>query len=514
VLEIGCGGSGLTLLHVAPHCQKYIATDIAENSLKNTKAQIEKLGMKLPQVSLLKKEATDFEGFEDNSFDTVILTSVLQYFPSAEYLLKVLEGAIRVTRRGGFIYVGDVRNLALLEVMHLSIQLFRSSPETTASELRDRFKRKILSDQQFAVDPDFFLALPQQFSKVSSANVFLERGHVANDLTKFRYDAIIQIDGEDKSKIDTAWVDWQKDDWSIPKLRRILKEQEPKLFALTGIPNSRVLDDVRVAKLLRNPKGPQHVKELREAVGHEPNIGVDPEDLWSLGKSLSYSVDICWSGRGQGEFFDLVLTRREPDAKSNSKYLFIPPRQAVIKPESWKKLTNDPLRTLEPTQLVPHLRKSLREKLPDYMIPSAFVFLDALPLTPNGKVDRKALPDPDEIHPGVKASYVAPRTPTEKLIAGFFSEVLRIEKAGIHDNFFELGGHSLLATQLFSRIREAFQVDLPLRSLFESPTIKNLAEIIEGKGSELVASEPPIAPISREPRAAQWSSRNGLEVRR
>ncbi|MHC5719958.1 MAG: phosphopantetheine-binding protein, partial [Nostoc sp.] len=111
------------------------------------------------------------------------------------------------------------------------------------------------------------------------------------------------------------------------------------------------------------------------------------------------------------------------------------------------------------------LHSFLQEKLPGYMIPSAFVILDALPLTPNGKLDRNALPAPGRARPKLENVFVAPRTPEEELLAEIWSKILNVEQIGIHDNFFELGGHSLLATQVISRVREAFQTELPLRSL-------------------------------------------------
>lgn len=140
------------------------------------------------------------------------------------------------------------------------------------------------------------------------------------------------------------------------------------------------------------------------------------------------------------------------------------------------------------------LRDFLVKKLPDYMIPSAFVFLDALPLTPSGKLDRKALPAPDDSRPDLDNRFVAPRTPAERSIAKIWAEVLKLEKVGIHDNFFYLGGHSLLATQVISRLRDAFRIHLPLRSLFESPTVAGLAERLEtilwaGKKHPPVGSE-------------------------
>jgi acyl carrier protein len=108
--------------------------------------------------------------------------------------------------------------------------------------------------------------------------------------------------------------------------------------------------------------------------------------------------------------------------------------------------------------------------------------MDSLPLTPSGKVDRRALPAPGSEQPDLEDSYVGPRTPIEELLAGIWCEVLGLKEVGIHDNFFELGGHSLLATQVISRLRKAFQVQIPLRSLFEYPTIAGLAiQIIQSQ---------------------------------
>ena len=125
---------------------------------------------------------------------------------------------------------------------------------------------------------------------------------------------------------------------------------------------------------------------------------------------------------------------------------------------------------------VSELRGFLGEKLPDYMIPSVFVFLDAMPLTPSGKVDRRGLPAPDAARPEGQEGYVAPRTPVEEALAGIWAEVLGLDRVGIHDNFFELGGHSLLATQVVSQARRLFQVELALRRLFEAPTVAGLVE--------------------------------------
>ncbi|RMF36692.1 MAG: non-ribosomal peptide synthetase, partial [Chloroflexi bacterium] len=133
----------------------------------------------------------------------------------------------------------------------------------------------------------------------------------------------------------------------------------------------------------------------------------------------------------------------------------------------------------EPAPTVSELRSFLRRTLPDYMVPAAFVFLETLPLTPSGKVDRRALPAPDGLRPTLQREYVPPRTPVEQELAALCAELLGVERVGIYDNFFELGGHSLLATQFISRVRETFDVEVPLRALFEHPTVAELAEEIE-----------------------------------
>jgi amino acid adenylation domain-containing protein len=132
-----------------------------------------------------------------------------------------------------------------------------------------------------------------------------------------------------------------------------------------------------------------------------------------------------------------------------------------------------------PAATIQELRSFLKDKLPEYMVPSAFVFLESLPLTPSGKLDRKALPAPDGRRLEQDESLSVPATPIQEMLAGVWAQVLKVEEVGFHENFFDLGGHSLLATQIMSGVRKLFQVELPLRSLFESPTVAGLADRIE-----------------------------------
>ncbi|MCF3578208.1 non-ribosomal peptide synthetase [Planktothrix agardhii] len=149
----------------------------------------------------------------------------------------------------------------------------------------------------------------------------------------------------------------------------------------------------------------------------------------------------------------------------------------------------------EITIIIDEIRQFLKAKLPDYMVPNAFVILAALPLTANGKIDRRALPPPNL---DISDKYVAPSTPIEEILVNIWSEVLKVEKVGINDNFFELGGHSLLATQLVAQIRDRLKIELPLRQLFNTATLAELAQGIEQLKQEKLPIIPAILPRKRK----------------
>ncbi|MHC4715067.1 MAG: phosphopantetheine-binding protein, partial [Planctomycetota bacterium] len=157
-----------------------------------------------------------------------------------------------------------------------------------------------------------------------------------------------------------------------------------------------------------------------------------------------------------------------------------------------------------PAPTITHLRSVLSENIPEYMVPTRFVFLDSMPRTATGKADRRALPDLPTSRPELAAAYVAPRTPVEGQLSQMWSELLGISPVGVDDNFFDLGGHSLRAAQLLSRVSSAFGVEIPLPAFFESPTMAGMApmitsELLQGAGAEDLKSL--IAEVEDDPSA-------------
>ena len=263
------------------------------------------------------------------------------------------------------------------------------------------------------------------------------------------------------------------------------------------MPNSRVLPEYEAAASLARGGRFETARALREAIETTRAKAFHPESFWALQDELPYWVDITWSSPGGPECFDVFLQRRDPAVVRRPPASF---RKEPSPLKPWHLYAHNPAEAKRNRLLGSYLRSHLKKRLPDYMIPSAFVVLDTLPLTPNGKVDRKTLPVPDQTRPELEAKLVRPHNPIEKLLEEIWAEVLGVKGIGIHDNFFDLGGDSLLATQIILRVRDRLQMELTLRTLFEKPTIAMLATAVKGKQAGVSSHVLTVTPIRRQPR--------------
>ncbi|MEG4393805.1 amino acid adenylation domain-containing protein [Microcoleus sp. BROC3] len=506
VLEIGCG-TGLLLFQIAPRCTQYCGTDFSPISLNYIQQHL--ANQELANVTLLQKMATDFEGVETAAFDAVILNSVVQYFPTIDYLVQVLEGAVKATAPGGFIFIGDVRSLPLLEAFHASVQLYQAEPSLAGEQLQQRVQMQIFQETELVIEPEFFSALKHLFPQIGGVEIQLIRGSDRNELTNFRYNAILHIasetvrpksppKGERGAEKRLDWLN-ENQNLTVSKVQQILLQNQLDVLRIANVPNARVTAAVKAAELLSVVDKFPTAGQLQKAVEKVEDLGVDPEAWYAL--EVPYNVNISWSNSDSQGRYDVVFARGE------TRDFVRETRSENLRP--WRSYANNPLQAKAARKLVPQLQAYLAEKLPEYMIPSAFVVLESLPVTANGKVDRLALPVPQPIKLEWAGGYVAPHTSIEEVLVKIWVEVLGIKRVGIRDNFFELGGHSLLATQLVSRVRDAFAVELPLRRVFEAPTIAELSKIVENlKDKNANIKAPALVPVSRENRRVKLSSLN------
>src|SRR5262245_12731193 len=476
VLEIGCG-TGMILYRVAPLCEEYCGTDISVEALAMVRREVEGGGEKLQQVRLLARGADDFSGMEENSFDLVILNSVVQYFPHVEYLVKVLEEAVKVTAPGGAIFIGDVRNYRLLEALHASVEYYKASAGERIAHLKERIERRVRVEEELLIAPELFMAFKGEQGKIGRVRVELKRGERENELNRFRYDVTMHVGGARKEEEVKANYDWKREGWSLERVWKVLEEERPERVCLRRVPNGRLAGEMKLLGLLGSGTGEGRVEELgRELNPNNGREGVNPEELWELGRKAGYRAEISWSGGGEIGCVDVMYEQEGGREQGAAVVEMAWVEEGVRAGEYWR-YANYPSRSEGVKEWKAELKSYVRERLPEYMVPGVIVELKRLPLTANGKVDRKALPEPvmgEELDEGEEA-----RTAVEEIIAGIWAEMLRVERVGVNRNFFELGGHSLAATRVVSRVREVLGAEVAVRAIFETPTVAGLAEVVE-----------------------------------
>lgn len=465
ILEIGCG-VGLLLQNLAPECSVYVGTDFSAPALDQL--QVWMSGQEsLDHVELLHRSATELLDLESGSFDTVVLNSVVQYFPDMEYFLTVLQEATRLLSPDGKIFLGDIRHLGLLPVFHSAVQLSKAGATVNVGQIRKRIARAVAQEKELVIDPQFFLELPGRLPGIRAAEVQLKRGQALNELTSYRYDVVLHASEQTLSSADRNPIDWKTDVGSIAEYEEALAERRWRAVNVKSIPNGRLVRELAAQRLIETSSEQMDASALRRQLKELQVDGVDPEKIWGLANAHGYDVTVTWSTDAPEYFEAQLLDRTRTD-----QVRAVSPTPYATKP--WRAYANDPLESSLRQQLIPQLREHLEERLPEYMTPSAWVVLKQLPLTPNGKVDRRALPTPQSRSEEM-GEYLAPRTDLERTLADIWAQVLRVDQVGVKDNFFELGGHSLLAMQVLVRIRASLSIGMSMRMLFEFPTIEQLS---------------------------------------
>ena len=491
VLEIGCG-TGLLLYRLAPGCTRYVGVDFSQPALDQV-ARVISGRAEYAQVELHKDEASQLAEITARDFDTVVINSVAQYFPGTDYLRRVLVEAVKKLKSGGAIFIGDVRNFDLLKAYHLSVELANAPATMNAAQLAERVAYRIAQEQELLVSPELFRALQRAVPRISNVAICPKRGQAKNELNRFRYDATLRIEEAPAPHAQVEWIDATRGTWGIDRIRCELTGSRAKPWGLRGLLNARLSEESCALEWLAVRPFGETLRELRERLRKDASKGIDPEELWSLAEALNLRLELRCNAANP-----LALDAAWMPAGTTGVPQFPSARSLS---DSWSRYGNNPLQPKLGRDLAPRLRTFLAERLPDYMIPAAFVFLDRLPLTVSGKVDRRALPHLNRSTS--EEPYVPTRTRVEGLLAGIWSDVLGIDRVGAEDNFFELGGDSILSIQVVAR---AARIGLPVtpRLLFEHQTIAKLAASLELASAPLKAAavdrpagDAPLTPIQR-----------------
>ena len=459
VLEIGVG-SGLVLAQVAPVCAQYWGTDFSAPTIHTLRAAVAAQSWG-DRVRLRVQPADVADGLPAGHFDVVVLNSVIQYFPSAGYLSDVLALAMRLLAPGGALFIGDVRNHSLQGAFQTAVALARTTATTDTAEIRQRVYRAMLGEPELLLAPEFFTTWAAEHPAVAGLAIQVKRGVADNELTRYRYDVTIHTTPTAVRSLAGAptWA------WThcagLGGLRTRLISQRPAAVRITEIPRAGLITDVGIEQALA--AGLPRADALAQASAPATRVTATAEQLHRIGETTGYHLAVTW-GAAPGTLDAVFITPTDAGHTVPLTDLYLPPSSARHRGTH----ANHP----QATTKISAVRQRLSARLPDYMVPAQIVVLDEFPLTSSGKIDRKALPAPVF----AATPFRAPASPVEEILAGIYARVLGLERVGVDESFFDLGGDSLSAMRVITAINTSLDAHLPVRTLFEAPSVSGLSQ--------------------------------------
>lgn len=467
ILEIGCG-TGMLLARLAPGVERYVAIDPSPEVIARLQPDLDQRGWRHVRLMVMTADtlaSTPRLLADEAPFDLILINSVIQYFPSPNYLREVVAGLVPHAAQGAHLFAGDLRAHATLETHHRSLAV-RGSPGQPGStqDLAARIAGFGLREAELVLDPGFLLeCLPPP--RRGTVWPRLKATDADNELSRLRYDAIVRLDtamapgpAYKLRRIDGATLGTldEIDDW--------LARYPAETLMFEGLANAR-------CSIERATIHPNSVEDP----------GFDPGELLRRCEAVQRPAAHWWSGQTH---LTLVAGPAGVDA-----FTALAPLGGEL-----PCATNQPTQKQSLDATGAEILAQLRQRLPEHQVPSALVMLPSMPLTPTGKLDLAALPDP----------FVQPITDTQPRdksadavlhgVCTIAGQLLGVANPGINDDFFKLGGHSLLATRLIAQISEAFGVALSLRQVFAHPRLADIAHAVR------VALAADAAPLAEGPR--------------
>jgi ubiquinone/menaquinone biosynthesis C-methylase UbiE len=393
VYEIGCG-TGMLLLRIAPQCERYVAADFSSATLDRLRAQIESLPALKNLAELSQRSANDYSGFAEDSFDTVVINSTAQYFPSRLYLTQVLEGAIKVVRPGGRVFVGDVQSLPLQPLFDTSVEIFRADDDLKVAQLRERIQRRKSMHPWLFISPAYFLALPNIYRKVSRVEISPRMGRADNEVTRYRYNSILYIGSPTGPSRECEFDDWREHRWALDEIKERLRER-PAFWGISHVSNARVTKDVVASEVLRNADVEMTTRALRNRRDDVSSDGIHPEDLLQIAKeNVGVEVKLSWAAGRRDGSFDVVFLPIQKMQEASAPILWPTPHRAEC-----MTLTSWPGQTMLRSHLVESLRAHCVAHLSPDLVPTEIILVDRIPREEQGGVDLPAILEFRELWP-------------------------------------------------------------------------------------------------------------------
>jgi SAM-dependent methyltransferase len=387
VYEIGCG-TGMLLTRIAPSCDRYVGVDFAPVVLARLKEQLGTMPALAERVEVMERVADDFSGIEKESFDAVVMNSVLQYFPNVAFLTEVLEDAVKIVRPGGHVFVGDTRSLPLLPAFASSVELFQAADEMGVAELRNRVNRRLAREQELVISPSYFLQSQQGLSRISRVEICPLRGYADSEMTRYRFHAILHVGHGRESLPEIEFLDWTERNWSLDDIRSMLQRRRGESIGIKRIQNARLEKDLMTLAILRNAGLTCTAGELRSKAEQEAQSGIHPQSLFDLeSEELGFTVSLSWAAcRSDGSYDACFLSTRSQGKLASATIRWPQPEASEI-----VCFANAPGQRIIRGELIRQLGAHCAERLPAETGLLDIELVDTLPRNVAGEVDASAL---------------------------------------------------------------------------------------------------------------------------
>ncbi|RGP74019.1 enniatin synthase [Fusarium sporotrichioides] len=477
VLEIGTG-SGMILFNLDSRLQSYVGLEPSRSAAAFVNKAIESVPALLGKAKVHVGTATDIGQVSDLHPDLVVLNSVIQYFPSSEYLAQVADTLVHLpdVKR---IFFGDVRSQATNEHFLAARAVRTLGENATKDDVRQKMAELEDIEEELLVEPAFFTSLKNKFpSLVEHVEILPKNMEAVNELSAYRYAAVVHIrgsrGGESVLPVEKDdWIDFQAKQLDQQSLVDLLGASKNANVAVSNIPFRSTAFERQVVASLNSNINEWQLSAIRSNAESYPSLSVP--DIFRIADQAGFRVEVSaarqWSQNGA---LDAVFHH----CSSQGRTLVNFPTDHHLRGSDL--LTNRPLQRLQNRRIALQVREKLRSLLPSYMIPSSIVVLDKMPLNANGKVDRKELSRRAKCVPKQQTTAPLPAFPISEVEVILCEEATEVfgMKVDITDHFFNLGGHSLLATKLISRIDQRLKVRVTVKDVFDHPVFSDLASVI------------------------------------
>ena len=463
VLEIGCG-TGMIYYQLAPHIESYAGVDLSEVSVAQIRRHVSQHPAQFPDTHLRSCGAHEVKPDEMEKTDTVIMNSVIQYFPGEDYLTRIIADNIVRLEGSGRIILGDVRDYRLLYAFKSRLSLAKLQERAAVTEFSWLVDQEMMKEEELCFTPDYFYQLPEQFPEISHVEIRWKEGDYVNELSLYRFTVILHV-GLEKEVSERPWSEWD----SLKNAADQLFENLPPVIAISGIPNPRLWKERQLLQGLRDHTA-VNVRDLIRAV-EQPDVENEKvTQLLEIAKKKGYQVSMMPAK-------DLMQMELLLELHPTGDFV-MPLYQA----DRDFPFTNIPLFPDITAILQKEIRQDLSVVIPDYMVPTDLIALQRIPVTGNGKADRGFLSRLEDQQWKHHAEYQAPSTEREELLANIWMEILGVDRVGVKDNFFELGGDSIRVVKVAARIRKLTGMEVSVADIYRSGTILELAELLASHG--------------------------------